>query len=287
MKLRNKLTNDISRARIAMYDSRDEMMQQLDQLDQRPSRQHPNLVGLIGFDSAIHRPEDWMPCTVRIVTEWLARGSLRDVLGNRLVDVTATNKAKMILGVVLGLRYLHRRGVVRASLRLERILVDDDFEAKIECFPYAIDVTAPPYLLNPDMFPSLDVATHMAPELLDSPHAISSPACDTFALGILIWEILTGVPLAVANGHKTDHEVRRWRKGGKRPDTSAMLPPTADLLSACWVTFWNDRPTIDEVFEELRRMRYQLIPGVDSTELEVYVGSILEREARTVDGVRT
>jgi serine/threonine protein kinase len=284
-KLVNTKTNEITGTRLAMYESRDEMMRRLDEWR---SVSHPNIVGKIGFyDPTNYDPTNYDEMVnVTIVTELLARGSLWNVLENQREweRVSATDKMKIIVGVVLGRRYLYQRDLIPGRLHLDSILVDGDFEAKIESFPYVLDDTAPIKKCCLDRITSSDLNTHTVPEMGDSERPISA-ARDVFALGIVMWEVLTGIPLARTTGmeRKTDYLVHRWFMDGNRPDASALLAPTRDLLSQCWRQDPTERPTFNDVFERLRNLKYQLIPGVDSSELEIYVGSVLDREARLLN----
>jgi serine/threonine protein kinase len=186
---------------------------------------------------------------------------------------------KLIVGLCKGLRHLHQFGLCRENLRLDCILVSEDFEARIETVRYDVQHTAPTYMSRymPCISDNRDVASHVAPELLIFEDAVGV-ANDIFALGIIIWEILNGVPLAKAVAPRTNYHLCHWLGNGNRPDTSALHHPARELIRQCWSADPSQRPTIVTVLERLKSLNYQLIPGVDSKELEFFVDSIDERE---------
>jgi hypothetical protein len=277
-KLKNRSTNEIAWSRTAIYDTEDEMMRQLD--DWRLLN-HPNLVGKIGFFGRIDKyvPSDTVGVT--IVSEWLARGTLWDVLcrPTEWKATSATDKVKIIVGVASGLRYLHRLGLCRGRLRLGCILVGEDFEAKIETFKTCECDTAPKYCNSgADVLSNGDDYSHADPGQLKFQDAVG-PADDIFALGIIMWEVLTGVPFVEAGlGPKRPIAFLYWLKKGNRPETTAFPPQARELIGQCWNADPRQRPTIVTVLERLKDLNYELIPGVDSKELEIYVDSIAEKE---------
>jgi hypothetical protein len=67
-------------------------------------------------------------------------------------------------------------------------------------------------------------------------------------------------------------------KGILRPDIRGLSEDTANLIRLCWEGDPRRRPTADQIFERLQRLKYKLIRGVDSNEVSFYVDSVLERE---------
>ncbi|KAG2440276.1 hypothetical protein HXX76_004388 [Chlamydomonas incerta] len=95
--------------------------------------------------------------------------------------------------------------------------------------------------------------SHMAPELLLHGHI--SKHCDTFAFGILLFELFSGerahrgVPRALL-----PHAVALR---GLRPVLPPHTPPDYRALAErCWQSEPRQRPTFQEILEELHRMRH-------------------------------
>ena len=88
--------------------------------------------------------------------------------------------------IILGLGYLHQRGIAHRDLKLENILLDHDGYIKLIDFGLA-------KMLRDDELTSTICGTpeYMAPEVLDqSGHDLS---VDWWAVGILLYEMLIGV----------------------------------------------------------------------------------------------
>jgi hypothetical protein len=66
---------------------------------------------------------------------------------------------------------------------------------------------------------------------------------------------------------------------GARPKLDGKIPkPAQDLMERCWTRDAKARPTFAQIFEQLSRMKYQLLPGVDTAKIEAYVAGILAFE---------
>ncbi|CAI7786117.1 unnamed protein product, partial [Closterium sp. NIES-54] len=79
---------------------------------------HKNLVQFIGACS--HWPR------LFIVTELMAKGSVRDVLDRRSVALSLPARLKILRDAARGLDFLHRRGVVHRDLKAANLLIDEN-----------------------------------------------------------------------------------------------------------------------------------------------------------------
>jgi hypothetical protein len=269
-KLVNRSTNEISLARVVKYRDRARFMEELERWR---SLNHPNLVGKIGFYHQFETRNQQA-----IVMEWQPRGSLAELLDNSAewAKVSATDKMKMIVGLVLVVRYLHGNNFVHGGLHLDCIRLSEDLEVRLEAFRYL------PQLIDPESGgePDLGFAAHAAPESIRGGFK-GKPglAEDVYGLGIILWEILTGVAFVQQwGGSASADRISRDIASGTRPDTSGLSDESRELVSGCWAGRAGERPTADDVFERLKTVKYQLLPGVDSTEIGFYVDSVVERE---------
>lgn len=213
---------------------------------------HPNIVKFIGVCSV-------PPC---IVTELCARGSLADVIKEASASPEAaanlgwTRRIAMAIDAAEGLQYLHSQSppIVHRDMKSANMLVTQDHQVKISDFNLSKildDSTRSSSLgaMNPRW---------IALEIFDGKSA--TPACDVFAFGVVLWELLTlQVPWGSANPW---HIVNSLRTGGRLPFPAreemlggAPSGPVYDrfinLINRCWAQAPEDRPTIGDVASEL------------------------------------
>ena len=119
--------------------------------------------------------------------EYLSRGDLYSYIEKNGVLPMQTTK-KIMLQIVDALFYLHvHKQICHHDVKLENIVIDDNFDAKLIDFGYAIDCSA---ILHPDRrIRSFNGSpAYSAPEVLfRTPH---SKSCDVFSLGVCLYFML-------------------------------------------------------------------------------------------------
>jgi hypothetical protein len=66
---------------------------------------------------------------------------------------------------------------------------------------------------------------------------------------------------------------------GARPKLDAKIPKSAqDLMAKCWQKDAKARPTFAQIFDHLSKMKYQLLPGVNTRRVEQYAAPTLAFE---------
>jgi serine/threonine protein kinase len=232
------------------------------------SLRHPSILGFIGW----HRASADIPRM--FFMEWMPKGALSDVIFSPALAraLTDTDKMKIIVGIVLGMRYVHASGLVHSGLRASHVFLSSQFAPKIgglDCSHfsgYEVQLDA----LYPD-------ARYLAPECLGD---YWFPSADVFSFGILVWEIVQCKPACEASARKSqDVTVERIRKGD-RPDTRGMPPKMVQLMAECWRANAGDRPTFSQILDRLQRSHFQFLPKAQSGAIEEYIAPILawERE---------
>ena len=71
-----------------------------------------------------------------IVTSYMSNGSLDKILNKcrkslTPTEFTSTKKYIILIGVALGMKYLHNKGIIHRDLKTGNILLDDDFNPRI------------------------------------------------------------------------------------------------------------------------------------------------------------
>src|SRR6202165_2827935 len=167
--------------------------------------QHPNIVQVYDYGQT--------DGNYFIVMELIEGTDLRHYLRSRKGNVLDNERAIIIAhDVALGLGAAHRRGIVHRDVKPQNVLVGRDGSIKLTDFGIASvykDINAE-RLTTTGM--TLGTVQYYAPEQAQG--EIVSPAADVYALGIVMYEMLTGrtpfdgdTPVAVAMQHIQDPPV--------------------------------------------------------------------------------
>ncbi|GAB0489674.1 hypothetical protein MMPV_000899 [Pyropia vietnamensis] len=204
------------------------------------SVRHPNIVRFVGACT--------LPPALMIVTEFLERGTLFDVLHKSKDPIGWRERRGMMVGLCDGMTYLHSRGLLHRDLKSSNLLLDRDFTVKVADFGLTRIVSS---LTAAPMTGQCGTFQYMAPEVLaNRPY---TEKADVFSFGILLWELVARklpffgmapmqVGLAVVNT-------------GLRPPIPRDCPrPLAILMRRCWEQDFRHRPSFKEAGKALRAM---------------------------------
>ena len=149
--------------------------------------EHPNIVRVLGGDTDAHPPY--------LVTEFMAGGSLRALLRRRR-KLPQDETARIIKDVAAALQFAHQRGIVHRDVKPENILLDGEGKAKVADFGFW------------RFFEKQKDNRHLALSLLSTEEVMGgtleymspeqrrgeepTPADDVYALGVVLFECLTG-----------------------------------------------------------------------------------------------
>ncbi|GFZ11184.1 protein kinase superfamily protein [Actinidia rufa] len=161
---------------------------------------HPNVVLFMG---AVTQPPN-----LSIVTEYLSRGSLYNLLQMRDTGVILDDRCRlnMACDVAKGMNYLHqlKPPIVHRDLKSPNLLVDNKYTVKLEW---------------------------MAPEILrDEP---SDEKSDVYSFGVILWELVT-LQQPWRNLDPRQVVVAVGFKGKRLEIPSKVNPQVASLIEACW-----------------------------------------------------
>ena len=199
---------------------------------------------------------------VRLVIEYCDKGCLRSALdsGSFLMN-NGLNYAAVLdtaRDIASAMAHIHESGILHSDLKALNIMLKSDgsdprgFVAKVADFGLALkmnrDETHASGLFQGTL-------SHMAPEVMTEGRV--SKSADVYAYGILLWEIFTASrPWQDINWAHLGHAISVERR---RPLFPAFTPPDLKLLAErCWSHAPDQRPTFDEVHQELVQMRKAL-----------------------------
>ncbi len=154
----------------------------LDVVETEARLAHPNIVRLLDANTLREQPY--------VVSEYLPGGSLRQLLRGS-TSLSPLLAFKVAFHVLHALRYVHDCGLLHAGIKPENILFDAGGNVRLS------DLGMGEIILydHPDLRQALLPPTHacyLAPEAIADPNNLA-PACDLFSLGVVFYEMLTGV----------------------------------------------------------------------------------------------
>jgi serine/threonine protein kinase len=88
---------------------------------------HPNVLGLVGY----YAQTETQPFT--LLTSWMSGGSLDAIVYDpaKAAALTATQRVKIVTGIVLGMRYIHGCGIMHRDLKPGNVLLTPGLSPKI------------------------------------------------------------------------------------------------------------------------------------------------------------
>eukprot|EP01103_Thecamoeba_quadrilineata_P014399 TRINITY_DN4290_c0_g2_i1.p1 TRINITY_DN4290_c0_g2~~TRINITY_DN4290_c0_g2_i1.p1 ORF type:complete len:1044 (-),score=175.75 TRINITY_DN4290_c0_g2_i1:118-2904(-) len=194
---------------------------------------HPNCVLFLGFT----RPPNFC-----IITEYMPRGCLYDLLHNPLVRLSGQHMLKVALSVARGMNYLHTQtpSIVHRDLKSHNILVDDNWTIKVGDY----GLSSFKRRLHSQIY--CGTAQWQAPEATEGTYGM---AADVYSYGVLLWELVTRkTPFEGTEMHEV---MRLVRDKNRPPIPNHCSPHFRELIEICWSHTPSDRPTFRQITDRL------------------------------------
>ncbi len=142
------------------------------------SLQHPNVITIYDFGEVDGHPF--------IAMEFVEGADLSEILEKK-TPLTLVEKLDVLIDVLNGLAYAHKRGIVHRDIKPANIRIDEDGRARVMDFGIA-------HLASSNMTRTgvmVGTPAYMCPEQITGGEV--TPASDIFAVGAVMFELLTGV----------------------------------------------------------------------------------------------
>jgi WD40 repeat protein len=203
--------------------------------------QHPGIVRV--YQVAEHEGVPFL------VLEYLAGGNLAQKVGGR--PLPAQEAAELVKALARAVAHAHGQGIIHRDLKPANVLLTPEGQPRISDFGLArqeqAELTASGDILG--------TPAYMAPEQAQGSVRLVGPATDIYALGAILYELVTGrPPFLAATVLETLEQVR-----GREPLSPRKLVPQIprDLETICLKCLEKDRArryaSAQELAEDLQR----------------------------------
>jgi len=202
------------------------------------SLDHPKIVKMIGV--CIQIPD------LAIITEYMPRGSLQDLLYDKNIKLDWKLRLKMVHDVAKGVDYLHslKPCLIHRDLKSSNLLVGENYETKVSDFGIA-------KFKEERATTMVGTVQWMAPEVFRGKPYSSS--VDTYSFGIILWEMVA---------RQQPHEnllafeiISGVAKENLRPPVPEDCAESYKILMrSCWDDNPLKRPTFDKIVNILSEM---------------------------------
>jgi serine/threonine protein kinase len=261
---------------------------------------HPAILGLIGFIPPPKAPPSGQSHGDlhfgKIVTEFMPNDTLANLIASSgYAGRSATLKVKIAVGIAAAMRYMHAGGIVHRDLKPLNILLDDRWEPRLADFGSA---RAGNWELAFTLTAEVGTVLYAAPETFGGdPGGVSpdyGPSVDVYSYGITLWEIITGIPMAVQFKGYTPYTFQtKVKESHLRPPVPPdekegrkaiiIIPWVAELLSQCWDHDPSVRPSFEKILHDFRANRFELLQEtiagqLDAGQVDAYLSGIEEYE---------
>jgi hypothetical protein len=199
-----------------------------------------------------------------IISEYVGGGSLSDVFQS-IENVrdwwTPTQKVIVILGIVLGMKYIHSKDILHRDLRPENILFDDDRYVRIAGLRSSrlFDISSSMTRRGGSLY--------LAPELESGHYGKSA---DVYSFGLILFEILSGVRVCACS--KSPKNTFIELREGWRPVIPEIISKVCrELIEKCWSEDVTSRPSFEEIWETIEGSEFILVDDIDRYEIDRFI----------------
>eukprot|EP01104_Vermistella_antarctica_P010102 TRINITY_DN2668_c0_g1_i2.p1 TRINITY_DN2668_c0_g1~~TRINITY_DN2668_c0_g1_i2.p1 ORF type:complete len:635 (+),score=49.56 TRINITY_DN2668_c0_g1_i2:153-2057(+) len=209
--------------------------------------QHPCVVDLVGY----------MKDPPAIITEYVERGSLHDVLHRKKTALPWESKFRIATDITAGMCYIHEQGFVHRDLKPGNVLVNS-VNVRTPVMAKLCDLGTC-RLGNEGALMTADVGTfiYQAPEVLAGSTDYNK-AVDVYSFGILLCELVMRKCPYDGKSFNFGLQLSRHVIDGGRPTIPDSIPaPVRKLITECWAHNPAERPSFPQIHQRLKNIASQ------------------------------
>ena len=233
---------------------------------------HPSILKFIGY-SPIDFSQEPYPT---IVTEYSSNGSLDRIINQERQSLSLpqwddTQKLINIYGIASAMSYLHANNIIHRDLKPANILEDDYLFPKIADFGLSKVSHSKASMTTQSMAGFKGTPIYVPPESWETGEY--TKAGDVYAFSIIVYEIMT-----VEEPFKDFTIPMIFSKvvsKGYRPEIDSTIADCyRNLISRCWSQNPEERPTFDNIVDELKSNEDFITDLIDKDKYYEYIDLI-------------
>lgn len=237
------------------------------------SAAHPCVAKIIGYQLFVSNYEP-----AKIAIEYYPNGSLNEVMmklfmNEEIEGFGDTQMMIIMLGVAMGMRYLHNIDILHRDIKPSNIFLTKKFHPKIGDFGISkfndIDQTNTRGKFTPQ---------YSAPEQVKD--LLYDNKVDVYAYGLILLELVNK-----KCAYEIESQYRLFQmkiENEHRPVRSNALPHTKQLILDCLSFEANNRPTFDKIVEFIKMNDFKLFGDENVHIVRKYYSKILKSEKKYI-----
>jgi serine/threonine protein kinase len=234
------------------------------------SLRHPCIIPFYGFS---------LVGQCALVMKYMENGSLSDVIervaaGKAPAFWNPTGIGVMICGIVCGMRFIHSEGFVHRDLKPSNLLIDERGRCRIGDWGSSKFIVQGETRWTGGVVGTVQYA---APELYGYPPY--SEKIDVFSFGLILYELVVGRPVFDPDLWTVEQIMKKVLDGVRADLPQEMSEDVKTLIGRCWAANPSDRPPFDHILGALQRIRFKVLPDVDSDVVKAVLSDI-RKEAK-------
>ncbi|KAK8880401.1 hypothetical protein M9Y10_003073 [Tritrichomonas musculus] len=281
----NKKTGEIFAAKVSLYPleliSHSLIRNLRREIDIMSRLNHPTVLKFFGFSLTNFYDED----KPTIITEYMPTGSLADVLNLERKSISKigwddTRKLITIYGIASAMKYLHKNRIIHRDLKPGNILMDEYLIPKVADFGLSKVLHTNTSTRSSQSTIGLKGTIHyMAPEIHTKKEY--TKATDVYAFAIIVYEIITNeIPFSNLKAFEIGYKVAN----NIRPEFKYEPPDSyKQLIESCWSQDPKDRPTFDDIVDDLENDSGFITETVDENDYQMFIDYIKDYKTTFVE----
>jgi serine/threonine protein kinase len=230
---------------------------------------HPAALSLLGY-----RPPSEESRVGLLVMDYMAHGTLEAI--NKLVyrgtphpDWNGTAISKAIVGIVVGMCFVHSVGILHRDLKPGNIFIDEHYEIRIADFGRAVPAGPGAMTASPG------TPLTQAPETYQGD--VYTNKIDVYSFAVCLYAMFRQPSqLDDSPPAKTAMQLIRRLSTGARFAADPAIPDWHwTLITRCWSANPDERPTFQEILQQLTVGREWVLEGADRDAVAEYEAKVL------------